>query len=61
MRTDVSRWLHWWERAALGALGVVVLYVTAAVAVFAWRHPHLTDREVLLHIGDALTWREVTQ
>lgn len=39
----------------------VAIYLFIAHAVFAWRHPWMTDREVFLHFGDWITWGTVEE
>jgi len=44
---------HW----SLWLLVAAALYVGVSCAVFAFRHPWLTQTQRTLHIGDALAWR----
>ncbi len=36
---------------------VCMIYVATAIVVYAFRHPELTQTEVMLRIGEALLWR----
>lgn len=43
----------------IGTLVVLVVYVMVSMWAFSWRHPWMTDREVWIHVGDAITWSNV--
>ena len=39
---------------------LLIVYLSVSQTVFAFRHPHLTNTELFLHIPDALMWKELT-
>jgi hypothetical protein len=40
-------------------VGLLIAYYTVSQLVFSFKHPHLTNTELFLHIPDALMWKEL--
>lgn len=38
-------------------LSVILVYITASCAVYAFKHPELTDTQRLINFFDAILWR----
>ena len=41
-------------------VGLLIAYYVVSQGVFSFKHPHLTNTELFLHIPDALMWKELT-
>ena len=49
------------EKIILWAVCSCLLYVVVALNVFAWRHPHLTDKECFMYIDLAIRFERVPE
>lgn len=38
---------------------VFLVYASVASTAFRFRHPHMTDTQLFLHLPDAMAWRVV--
>lgn len=46
--------------AVMYVIAVVLLYCIVSMAIFAFRHPWMTQTEVFMFANDAFHWRTVT-
>jgi hypothetical protein len=55
----LSAFLSFMQGALCGMVVVALLWMAICSLVFRFRHPWATETEVILHLPDAVMWREV--